>query len=181
MTTIYDNPSYRDAFETEKQLRAKAEELTFLEGEQRVALARWSPAPPNQKSAFEHAVSALNGELTPDSRNADLRTLQAAHLETKLAIDAIVRGIPEAQMRVARQRDELTRERLKAADTQEAIARSLDAARELLAANDAMIELCNALSRHGYATGQSERDTLVLAAPDLLSAWVNNLASMQNR
>ena len=177
METIYSNTIYRTAFDTEQQLRAKVEELSILEGTQRVALGQWTQPTQSQKSAFNKAMQALNGTPATETRDADLKALQATHLATKQALDAIAHGVPQAQFQVARLRDSLTRERLTQADVRKAVKRSLTAARELLEADKAMNALCDDLSAQGFATGQNDRDALTLRDASDLALWADGLTS----
>ncbi|MDD2879263.1 MAG: hypothetical protein PHQ58_02405 [Rhodoferax sp.] len=179
MNSIYENTIYRTAFDTEQALHAKVDELRALEGTQRVALGQWTQPTQSQKSAFDKAMQALNGNPATETRDADLKALQQAHIATKQALDAVARGLPEAHHQVGRMRDKLTIERMTQADVKKAIKRSLSAARELLEADKAMNALCDDLSRSGFATGQNERDIYVIANPDALAVWADGLESMQ--
>jgi len=180
MQTIYDNSDFKNAFDTHSALIAKAQALNALESTQRAALGRWQPA--SSTGDLQRALDVLNGAaVTPRTANAALEASQADYAQTRLQIEAVQRGLPEAHYKVARLRDQLSRQRLTDPDVQKAIAKSVKATAALLDANAEMLALCKSVAQTGFAFGPTEmQESLTLETTDELKLWAEMLAEMGN-
>jgi hypothetical protein len=180
MKTIYDNTDYKTAFDTHGALVAKAEALNAQECTQRAALGRWQPS--TSTNALARALDVLNGSaVSPTTSDAAIQASKSEHAQTRLQIEAVQRGLPEAHYKAARLRDQLSRQRLTEPDVQKAIAKSVKAANALIEANAEMLALCKAVTQSGFAFGPSEmQEPLTMQDVDELKLWVNTLAGFAN-
>jgi hypothetical protein len=156
LNSVYDDDTYAALFAQENALTEKLPELNIRECQQRLALERMGPTMHDQSTALSRALLALDGVEHLPERDESVFEARRALTATKLQMQEINRGLPEARFRTRRRRDVLTRQRIGQPDVQAAAQRTLKAVQELVQADAAMHDLLDVLASKGFAVGRSE-------------------------